>query len=604
MHVAFFHPVRGGSAAGLLLLCVLGAGTFGLAAPSWAQVTDATVKGRVVDASGDILPGAVVTARHADTGARREATSDGTGRFLLAGLTPGVYTLGADVSRFRPFQQDGLRLTVGETADVTITLGLATLQESVEVTAGMVTVAVSREGRLADTFGRAEVQNLPLPQRDVFLLPKMSAGAAFIPGAANSTKLTSSPVIAVNGNRYRGNNYVLDGAMNTNPNNTGEPAIVPMLEAVEEVQVQTLNFAAEFGRGNGAVINVQTRSGTNELRGRAWEYFRERRPQRPELLLVDHAAADLQPVRHHARRPDLPQPDLLLRLLRGDAQPGRAAVLVPGRDAGAARLRAAHLAEQRGGAAAARLRGAGARTRLQTAATSISAISPRRPAASRRSAAPTCSSPTTSASTSISAASITCSGSAHRLSARWIGEHQRDEGGTSSSAATLGRALRGSRGPFQGFFGNLNVGAQQVFGRAVNDARVSYQIVNSTRGAADAVVPTVNITGITAPFGDVFESTTPPAHLRVPRRPHARARPARAARRRGSAPHHQGPGDRPADGRLVQLHDARELRRRSPLPPAADRRSGHRRADRRSRATSRSSRPASSSRISGRSARA
>ena len=99
-------------------------------------------------------------------------------------------------------------------------------------------------------------------------------------------------------------------------------------------------------------------------------------------------------------------------------------------------------------------------------------------------------------------------GTKHRLSARWIGEHQRDEGGTSSSSATLGRALRGSRGPFHGFFGNLNVGAQQIAGRAVNDARVSYQIIDTTRGDADAIVPTVNITGITAPFGDVFESGT------------------------------------------------------------------------------------------------
>ncbi len=102
----------------------------------------------------------------------------------------------------------------------------------------------------------------------------MSAGATAIPGAASSTKLSSSPVVTVNGNRYRGNNYVLDGAMNTNPNNSGEPAIVPSLESVEEVQVQTLNFASEFGRGNGAVINIQTRSGTNQLRGRAWEYHR------------------------------------------------------------------------------------------------------------------------------------------------------------------------------------------------------------------------------------------------------------------------------------------------------------------------------------------
>ena len=355
MFVLLRRSVRGAFVAAVLpLLC---------AASVSAQVTDATVKGRVVDTSGDILPGAVVTARHADTGVRRETTSDAAGTFLLAGLTPGVYSLGADVTGFRPFSKDGLRLTVGETADVTITLGLANVQESVEVTAGAVTVAVSREGRLSDTFGRTEVQNLPLPQRDVFLLPRMSAGAAFIPGAANSTKLSSSPVIAVNGNRYRGNNYVLDGAMNTNPNNTGEPAIVPSLEAVEEVQVQTLNFAAEFGRGNGAVINVQTRSGTNQLRGRAWEYFRSDALNARNYFSAITPPQTFNQFGDDAGRPDPPQPDVLLRLLRRHAQRGPAALLLPGRDAGAARLRAAHRAEQRRGAPPARLRGPGARPR-------------------------------------------------------------------------------------------------------------------------------------------------------------------------------------------------------------------------------------------------
>ena len=160
---------RGAFAAALFLLC---------ASPAAAQVTDATLKGRVLDASGDILPGASVTAQHAETGVRRETTSDAAGTFLLAGLTPGVYTLGATVEGFRPFQKEGLRLTVGETADVTIALGLAGVQESVEVTAGTVTVATSHEGRLSDTFGRAEVNNLPLPQRDVFLLPRMRTRSA------------------------------------------------------------------------------------------------------------------------------------------------------------------------------------------------------------------------------------------------------------------------------------------------------------------------------------------------------------------------------------------------------------------------------------------
>jgi hypothetical protein len=498
MHVLLRRLLRSGFAVVPLLLC---------AAPGQAQVTDATVKGRVVDASGDILPGAVVTARHADTGVRRETTSDAAGTFLLAGLTPGVYSLGADVSGFRPFSQDGLRLTVGETADVTITLGLANVQESVEVTAGAVTVAVSREGRLSDTFGRTEVQNLPLPQRDVFLLPRMSAGAAFIPGAANSTKLSSSPVIAVNGNRYRGNNYVLDGAMNTNPNNTGEPAIVPSLEAVEEVQVQTLNFAAEFGRGNGAVINVQTRSGTNQIRGRAWEYFRS-----DALNARNHFSAITPPQTFNQFGSTVGGPILRNQtFFFGSYEGTRNQVERPfAFQVETPELRDYVLRTAPNSVAARLLR-------------DFPAPSPDRGADGRYLDQRELSTPEGSIP-AIGRANVLISddvrfdqyfgrvdhvlGSNQRLSARWIGEHQRDEGGTSSSAATLGRALRGSRGPFDGFFGNLNVGAQQILGRAVNDARVSYQIIDTTRGAEGAVVPTVNITGITAPFGDVFESTT------------------------------------------------------------------------------------------------
>ena len=484
----------------LLLLC---------AASAAAQVTDATVKGRVVDASGDILPGAVVTARHADTGIRRETTSDAAGTFLLAGLTPGVYSLGADVTGFRPFVKDGLRLTVGETADVTITLGLANVQESVEVTAGAVTVAVSREGRLSDTFGRTEVQNLPLPQRDVFLLPRMSAGAAFIPGAANSTKLTSSPVITVNGNRYRGNNYVLDGAMNTNPNNTGEPAIVP---------------SARSGRGGaGPDAELRRRVRPRQRRGdqradrvghqRAARprlgVLPQRRAERPQPLLVDHAAADVQPVRHQrwadrssATRPSSSAPtrapatqverpfafqvetpelrDYVLRTSPNSVA-ARAPARLPGADA-RSRQRRPLPRSARSGDAGRHHPGHRPRQRAHRRRRPLrSVLRPRRSRARhRRTACRRGGSASTSATRAAPA----------------------------PRPATLGRALRGSRGPFDGFFGNLNVGAQQILGRAVNDARVSYQIINTTRGAADAIVPTVNITGITAPFGDVFESTT------------------------------------------------------------------------------------------------
>jgi hypothetical protein len=133
---------------------------------------------------------------------------------------------------------------------------------------------IATEGRVADTLDQKKVSELPIPQRDVYALPKLSSGATFIPGAANSTKLTNSPVVTVNGNRHRGNNYVLDGAMNSNSNNSGEPAIVPSIESIEEAQVQTNNFSSEFGRGNGAVINLRTKSGTNQFHGRLWEFHR------------------------------------------------------------------------------------------------------------------------------------------------------------------------------------------------------------------------------------------------------------------------------------------------------------------------------------------
>ena len=498
MNVRCRRPFHGGLAVVLLLLCAASAG---------AQVTDATVKGRFVDASGDILPGAVVTARHTETGIRRETTSDAAGTFLLAGLTPGVYSLGADVTGFRPFTKDGLRLTVGETADVTITLGIADVRESVDVTAGTVTVAVSREGRLSDTFGRAEVQNLPLPQRDVFLLPRLSAGAAFIPGAANSTKLTSSPVITVNGNRYRGNNYVLDGAMNTNPNNTGEPAIVPALEAVEEVQVQTLNFAAEFGRGNGAVINVQTRSGTNVLRGRAWEYFRS-----DALNARNYFSSITPPQTFNQFGTTLGGPILRNRtFFFGSYEGTRNEVERPyAFQVETPELRDYVLRTAPNGVAARLLR--------DFPAPAPDKGSDGRYLDQRDLATPGGPIPAIGRANVLLADDVRFDqyfgrvdhvlGSAHRLSARWIGEHQRDEGGTNSSSATLGRALRGSRGPFHGFFGNLNVGAQQIAGRAVNDARGSVQIIDTTRGNPGAIVPTINITGITAPFGDVFESGT------------------------------------------------------------------------------------------------
>ncbi len=325
------------------LACVCLAVAFLFPATCQAQLTEASLKGTVVDTFGQVVPGSTVTAKHLATGTSRVTRTDPSGTFLLAGLPPGVYGVTAEAQGFRAFSQPELRLGVGQTVEITIPLSVVTLEETVNVSGTAARVATATEGRLADSYSKAQIDELPLPQRDIFLLTKMSAGATFIPGAANSTKLSSSPVITVNGNRYRGNNYVLDGAMNTNPNNTGEPAIVPSLESVEEVQVQTLNFA----------VRVRPRQRRRHQRPDQVGHERDARPrvgipprcvaERRELLRDrERRTADFNQFGANLGGPVVRKPDVLLRLVRGDAQRDRPPLRLPGRDAGVARLRAAH----------------------------------------------------------------------------------------------------------------------------------------------------------------------------------------------------------------------------------------------------------------------
>ena len=487
-------PVR----ATIGLLCVLAT-----ASSAHAQLTEASLRGRVVDVTRQGIPGATVEATHNATGQRRAAVSDERGAFLMAGLPPGAYAVTATMPGFRPAQHAGLQLNVGATVTLNIALDIE-LAETVNVSAAVSSVAVVTEARLADSFQRRDVDSTPLPQRDVYLLTRLSAGAAFIPGAANSTKLSSSPVVTVNGNRYRGNNYVLDGAMNTNPNNTGEPAIVPSVEAVEEIQVQTLNFASEFGRGNGSVVNVTTRSGSNEMHARGWWYLRD-----DALNARNYFARDVPPQSYYQAGGSIAGP-----LRRNEtfffgnyertrntlSRPYSFLVETPEFRDYVTRIAPDGVAARLLREFAAPTPDAGTGGRRYLDQTDLMTPEGAIPAIGRANA---------TIDDSIRFDQYLARvdhtlGPASRLSLRWIQERQRDEGGTSSAQATLGRALRGSRGPFSGNFANVNVGYMRVARRLVNDVRASYQLIDVARGSQRAAVPTITVTGMTAPFGDVF----------------------------------------------------------------------------------------------------
>ncbi|MBX5478544.1 MAG: TonB-dependent receptor [Pyrinomonas methylaliphatogenes] len=477
--------------------------------PVTSQITEATLRGVVKDATGNAIASSVVAVQSEANGQVRTATTNEGGDFSLTGLAPGIYTVFVRVPGFKTFERRGLRLNVGQITDLEIRLEVGEVQATVQVDAAESAPQVSTEGRVADTFTQRQATELPLAQRDVFLLPKLSAGATAIPGAANSTKLTNSPVITVNGNRYRGNNYVLDGAMNTNPNNTGEPAIVPSLEAVEEVQVQTSNFSAEFGRGNGSVINIRTRSGTNEFHGRLWHYHRNAALNARNFFSTERAPRVFNQFGGNLGGPIIKNRTFFFASYEGTRDAIARALSF---QVETPELRD-YIIRQRPNSVAARL------FRQFPAPTPLPGSGAKRYANQTDLTLDGVTIPATGTATInlrdyirldqyLARFDHSFNRDKDKLTARWIAEYQRDAGGTSSSTSMLGRAARGSRGPFDGFFGNLNLGHIHLFGRAVNDLRLSLQFIDALRGNDKAIVPEISITGITAPFGDVFSQRT------------------------------------------------------------------------------------------------
>jgi hypothetical protein len=395
---------------------------------------------------------------------------------------------------------------VGQATNLRVRLQVGEVREVVEVKGNDAMVSIATDARLSDTVDQRELQDLPISQRDVTGLIRLSAGATLIPGAASSTKLTASPVITVNGNRYRGNNYVLDGSMNTNPNNSGEPAIVPSLESIEEVQVQTGNFSAEFGRGNGSVVNSRTKSGTNRFHGKAWDYLRNSSANARNYFATRATPLKFNQFGAILGGPIIKDKTFFFVSYEGSrsssGQALRFQVETP-------EFRDYVFRTAPGGVAASLLK-------VNPAPTPLPGSAGTKYAGEVDFTPPGQSSPIPQLGT----AAVVLGDKSHanqylvkidhslregkdRMIGRWIAENEYDNGGVNSQLAVLGQAVRGFYSPFSGFFGNLNLGEIHLFGERINDARFSFQNISTKVGVNNPTVPTITITGITAPFGDI-----------------------------------------------------------------------------------------------------
>ena len=246
------------------------------AALAQETINYASVSGRVVDAQGAAVQGATVVAHHLDTGVRAEASTDDGGRFRFPYLRVGPYAISAAMGGFADTERR-LTLTLGAAFDLPLALDIAGVASAVRVTADA-PVLESARSQIAATVSQREISALPLNGRQFLDIALLAPGVA--PPNINSTQLfaETSAVpgvgLSVGSQRNLSNSFIVDG-LSANDDAAGLSGVPYGVDAVEQFQVVTSGGQAELGRALGGYVNVVTRSGTNQLRGTAYGFFRD-----------------------------------------------------------------------------------------------------------------------------------------------------------------------------------------------------------------------------------------------------------------------------------------------------------------------------------------
>ncbi len=232
-----------------------------------------TITGTVTDPSGAVIRKARVTVRNEETNTHREAVSNDDGDYTVALLTPGHYRVAVESTGFRRSVLTGVNVDVDQTVRLDFSLKIGATAEEVNVTDAPPIVQTDTS-TLGQVVNNRLVQDLPLNQRNFLSFTLLVPGSQ-VP-AEGSQNSTQGGAISVNGAREQSNNFLLDGVDNNDPY-INQYVTLPSVEAIQEFKVQSGDYSAEFGRGGGAQVNVVLKSGTNELHGSLFEFFRNRR---------------------------------------------------------------------------------------------------------------------------------------------------------------------------------------------------------------------------------------------------------------------------------------------------------------------------------------
>ncbi|MEW6736098.1 MAG: carboxypeptidase regulatory-like domain-containing protein [Acidobacteriota bacterium] len=237
-----------------------------------SQATTGLIQGTVTDSTGAVIAGANVVVKNVDTGFERAVSTEEAGRFLVSLLPLGNYRITIEASGFATLVREGIELTIGQTVTLALQLQAAGTTEIVTVKADAPVVEVGRSEQ-STLIDKRSVENLPINGRDFSGFIRLTPGVSIVQGPDGNE-------ITINGQKGIHNNVSIDGSDANNPffgeqRGGQRPQFTISLEAVKEFQVIPVGASAEFGRSSGGFVNVVTKSGTNQLHGSSFFFFRD-----------------------------------------------------------------------------------------------------------------------------------------------------------------------------------------------------------------------------------------------------------------------------------------------------------------------------------------
>jgi hypothetical protein len=245
-------------------------------AVAWAQTPTGEILGTVLDPTGAVVSGAVITITNTSTGVERKLATNSAGVYTAPALSPGTYTVRIALKGFRSSLRSNIDVAVGQEIRVNFTLELGDVSESVQVSAAAAALD-TETSTIGTVIGERSIQDLPLNGRNFLQLGELvPSGTTYGPSnyiaQARGGGDRAQFQLNLAGQRFQYTHYMLDGLENTDPN-FGTYLVLPSVDAIQEFNVETGTYSAEFGH-NTTQMNVVTKSGTNVYHGSMFEFLR------------------------------------------------------------------------------------------------------------------------------------------------------------------------------------------------------------------------------------------------------------------------------------------------------------------------------------------